>query len=351
MRELLFTTMVCCLLFFSCKKDGKSNKDATLPNTAKYAKYAVKFKVSGFDQSVEGFSVEPSSKLLSSSKVKNTAVSSLNNIVKYLYYIAYNSNGEEASRIFQDSTGHTYKVFPNEELEIREIGVFPLGNITDSLSEGTYTIVFAGTYTDIGINSRNQFGYDLRYSPLNEASFTYTRGLDSWSRSSDSFFKKTTIVVGSENAENAISLERIVGKVEIVIQDIIPANASKFSFQFVNENEGYKFSDEKPIGETYDFDEELEPYLRTAIKASEVAQANYTFRKYIINTTTTLTVIINCYDASGALIATKTVNNVQCYKNKRTILKGKLFCAGDAATSFAVTVNPEWNTQTDEISF
>lgn len=346
MRKLLIITAIIPLLICSCKKDQAITG---VENHTDLKKYEVKFNISDFEQSVESMATKKSSAIMNSTR----QVASLDSSISLLYYIAYNSAGQEVSRRKQLANGITSKYLydgtaspePYEEYA----GTFPFGNITDSLAAGTYTIVFAGAQTNFSINSRFEGLSGAQYLPFNDAYFNYDRGLDSWSRASDSFFKKCTITVAEANTEKEVKLDRVVGKVEITILDAIPSNADHFSFLFINENEGFKFSTESGVGLTDD--SELEEYLLTDIAPSEIGQRNYHFNKYIINTSSPLDVIINCYDASNVLIASKTVENVQCFKNKRTLLKGNLFTTSSPSSSFTVAVNDEWDENVEEISF
>jgi len=339
MKNILLLSAAVCMMLSACKKE---TQEAARPLNDKAKKYAVKFNVKDFQQTVEKISaVKGASK---------TAAEPLAGRVNYLYYMVYDSSGTEVSRRWQDSTGNTLKyLIPNTEAYIEPLGNRPFGDITDSLTAGTYTIVFAASQKMISINSHSEEGLGVVfYNPLNEASFYYERGLNSWSRAGDTFFKKLTLTVKSEDCDTSVSLNRIVGKIRIHLKDALPANADHFEFQFLNENEAYKFSTEQPFGNTTD-DEFHFPVL---INNSQKGQPDYTYEKYIINTATPLNVVIMCYDASNNLIASKTVNDVRCYKNKITVLSGKLFnSSGGTPETFAVSVNSEWDEETVDVPF
>ncbi|MDB5119941.1 MAG: hypothetical protein JWN56_1159 [Sphingobacteriales bacterium] len=345
MKKLLTITAIIPLLIFSCKKDQSINEGEIKTDSKKYA---VKFNVSDFKQSVESMVRKNSSGILNSPK----HLASLDSNIGYLYYIAYNSARQEVSRRKQWANGMTSKYLydgtPSPQHYEEYAGVFPFGSITDSLAAGTYTIVFAGAENEFSINSRFEGLLGVQYLPFSEAHFIDNRGIDSWSRACDSFYKKYSVTVGEQDIEKQVELDRIIGKIEISILDAMPSNADHFAFLFINENEGFKFSTESGFSWTDDISNEN--YLST-VAASQMSQSNFHFDKMIYNTTTPLDVIIKCYDASNVLIASKTVSNVRCFKNKRTLLSGNFFTTSSPKSSFTVTVNDEWDEEVEEVSF
>lgn len=338
----MFLAIVLGFFLFSCKKDNNANTQISGSKNGK--KYAVKFKVSDFEQSVQGFS------LLSATK--GQVINTLNpgwGDKEYLYYSAFDATGAEVSRLFQNSAGRVarYDVFSLLGFDSL-VGDYTFGTLPDSLPAGSYTAVIIASQFPLGLNSRTAVT-DFRVRPLSQAYFCFDRGLDSWSRTTDVFFKKITFNVGNSDTEQSVVLDRIVAKAEITLEDAIPAGASYFTFQFINENEGYKYSDETSYGSTDDdFYEQL---IRTYIKPTEIGTTNYKFNKLIINTKGNINVIINCYDANSELIAGKTINNVKFYKNKKTLLKGKLFTTPNPQSAFNVSIDDEWNSEEDEVNF
>jgi hypothetical protein len=127
MKNLLLGTVAIILLFNSCKKE-----DAVTPKEiADSKKFAVNFRVSGFKLSVEGFSKLSATPTTAATPADSSSIAGI-------YYLVYNSEGEELYRKIQASDGYTAKYAPDADPEFVD-GEF--GNIQDSLPAGTYTII------------------------------------------------------------------------------------------------------------------------------------------------------------------------------------------------------------------
>jgi hypothetical protein len=349
MKKLFICCMASVALLSACKKEAKVTQN---PVEAK-VKHAVNLNVSGFKQSVENFkSAVTSRKMMSANSMQASPTG------MYFFYAAYNESGVEVSRRMAGPGGDLLKpsVYPygNMDDAAYTFTTGNPGNFTDSLTAGNYTVVFVAAETEIALNWRLN-NDEIHVQPLSNAYFMYTRPLDSWSRSSNTYFKKIPITVGQSNNEVDVVMNRIVGRVEINIEDAIPANASYFTFLFDNEQDQFNFNTETSGGLTNDVYLHDEDHITfpfsSPITPQQIGQNNYKFNKYIINTSTPVSVIINCYDATNNIIATKTIANVQVYKNKRTLLTGKLFTPNIPESAFSVTVDEEWNTETDTVNF
>lgn len=294
-------------------------------------KFAVTFNVSDFSPQVTGAG-------------KGTSISDvpLKGRAGYFTYIAYDSTGEEVSRIKQDSTGLTERFLPNEYPPNIPLGNQTFGCIKDTLAAGTYTIVMIASQSNYSISTRNEVVLDdYPFLPLTEASFYYNRGLDTWSRAKDTFFKRFSVTLENKDSQHKATLDRIVGKAEINILDSKPGTT--FKFLFVNENEAFKFSNELPFGVTDDINNESN-------LPSIAGKEKLSYSKFIINTATPVNVIINVYE-NGTLSATKTIENVRFYKNKRTILTGNIYAASPPTTGFNVQLNDKFDEDTVVVKF
>ena len=334
MKNLLLGMVAIMLLFHSCKKE-----DAVAPKEmANSKKFAVNFRVSGFKLSVEGISKLSAAPTIAATPADSSSIGEI-------YYLVYNSEGEELYRKLQASDGYTSKYAPDSDPEFQE-GEF--GNIQDSLSAGTYTIVFlAGPINTFGINYYQPYEQSV-FRPLSEASFEYGGGLDNWSRATETFYKKLTVTVGSEPLEQNVTLDRIVGKIIVHLEDVIPANAAYFRFFYNGETIGIMLNDLSNFNPADD--EEYAPKI--PITEEDKEEAGYEHRQYISNTNTPIEVVINCYDADDNIIASKTVSNVPVDKNKKTILTGRLFSTGTTTpASFSISLNDEWDEETENIPF
>jgi hypothetical protein len=324
--------LIVCLFLFSCKKDNSltmSNKPGANVKT-----FPVTFNVADFTPQVVGSS-------------KGTSVSEvpLTGHVGFFTYIAYDSEGNEVSRIKQDSAGRTLRygeaLNQGELYQGYPINAPSFGCINDTLVAGQYTIVMIASQTDYSINNRNEGVFEYSFAPLSEALFYYNRGLDSWSRAEDTFFKKFNVTIKEPDSQHQATLDRIVGKAEINVLDSRPGTI--FKFLFVNENEAFKFSDEQPFGNTFDID------LEDNLPAIE-GKTNLSYSKFILNTIAPVDVIIKVYE-NGALSATKTVEGVRFYKNKRTILTGNIYSGSASSTGFSVKVNDQFDADSVNVSF
>ena len=333
MKKLALSALILTALLLSCQKEESEPASGKEKGT----KYEIKFNVSGFVQSVEKFGLKLS-KTPDAISVSPVAGSS----VSVIYYLVYNSAGDEIYRLIQYSDGTIGRYRPDSEPEYSQ-GTF--GTMVDSLERGSYTIVFLASEKPLGINWYREDENEV-FTPLNSASFEYPGGLDDFSRAFDTFYKKTQLVVETEDIEQSLTLDRIVGKVVVRLEDQIPPNADHFKFFYQGETIGVQINTLATF--QLALDEELAPEI--PITAADRANSEYEYSKFISNTNSPIEVVINCYDAEDNLIARKAVPNVRVHKNKRTILTGKLFDSTTPA-GFNILVNDEWDGDEEEIEF
>jgi len=141
---------------------------------------------------------------------------------------------------------------------------------------------------------------------------------------------------------------------DIIIEDALLANAAKFDCKYIGAINGIKFSTGAPYGSsTYgEFEDFGDGYLfdPVTIKSTEKGMMGYSLSKFAMGSTNNITVEIRCYDINNKLIVKKIVNKVHVYSNKPTIVRGKLFTNSSQA-SFNVTVNSDWNPETENVNF
>jgi hypothetical protein len=326
----LICILTLAVSFFSCKKEPGQPE---LPQVMKEKKHGLTFNITSFTQQVKGMK-----------KGNSVADASLKDFANYFTYIAYDSGGTEVSRLKQDSSGSTTRIrnpFPDLYPAEQFAGEQTFGCIKDSLIAGEYTIVMVASKRLVSISNRGEQTLDYTFEPFNNASFYFNRGLDSWSRAEDTFFKKFTVTVGNSDLQQNTQLDRIVGKAEINIMDSKPGTTYKFLF--VNENEAFKFSDEIPFGNTDDV-------INEQYVGAVEGKANLSYSKFILNTVIPISVIIKVYEGE-TLSASKTIENVRFYKNKRTILTGNIYSDKSPSSAFSVTVNDEFDEETIDVSF
>lgn len=303
---------------------------------SKAKNFEVTFNISEFAQAVSGVS-----------KGNNISEAPLKDYADFFTYIAYDSEGTEVSRIKQYLSLGTAtrflipEFFPDRDTPEEFAGQQVFGCIKDSLPAGQYTIVMIASTQEYSINTRSETALRYVFDSFVGSSFYYDRGLDSWSRAEDTFFKKFPLTVEEKDSQHNVVLERIVGKVEINVLDSKPGTAYKFLF--VNENEAFRFSDEQPFGGTLDILNEEN------IQATD-GKANLFYSKFLLNTVSPVDVIINVYE-NDVPTATKRIEGVRFYKNKRTILTGNIYTPKANTTGFTVTVNDEFDADSVVVAF
>jgi len=129
---------------------------------------------------------------------------------------------------------------------------------------------------------------------------------------------------------------RIVGKLEVDFNDVIPANASRLDIQLHNEDFAYDPNTDTPVRP-----DTLTYHL--TIPNSAKGTNTYSVSEIVLNTTTAFNVILTAYDSANTVIATHTITNVTCTKNQRTILTGNFSnSAGNSGQQFNINVDPSW---------
>lgn len=348
MKNIYLCAIMVCFVLFSCKKE-QSKPTAEIVN-ATGKKYPVSLNLSEFSQTV------------TSMKSKNGATISASDTLPYsvtLEYFLFDSAGTPISKINQFAnklTSLSQKYLPNGDYSRPEM---PFGTILDTLSSGKYTAVLLGTIDyQYGFNGRQDNTWFLNLSNLSETYIMDQGHLDyNTLKTGDTFFKRVDFAVGNQNTSQKVVLPRVTGKVDIIIEDKLPANAAKFDCKYIGASNELLFSTGTAGngGATYGYDTTIynDNYLYSPIliKESEKGTSNYLLSKFAFGKSDkAFTVEIRCYDSANKLIAKKVVNNVAVYPNKRTVLKGKLF-DNKSQVGFMVSVNDQWDTKTEEINF
>jgi len=373
MKKLLLAMLALGLLAASCKKDMKTNgiKPVTIDANAK--KYKVDFAVSQFSQTVGNIDLHKASQLMSTKSLA-ADTSTLNQAVNQYFYLVYDANGNEVKRIFRTAEnpglqdifhedGKQYNT-PLPGLEGGAHTTNPFNVITDSLAAGSYTIVVTGSNKELGVNNDdiNDFESDFTfYNPLlppvnrdstSRAAVYVGEGLDPFPRSQEIYFGKIQITVGNQNSTQSICINRIVGQLELNLEEPIPSNVAYIGVAREGELEGYLFYNEVPFGYTFLDDQPINQDAEASkINASDRGKPNYKTDRFVVNTVTPINVKLIALDASFNVIVQKTVHNVRIYKNKRTIISGKLFSTGPASQQFTINANQAWAPDAPVIHF
>jgi hypothetical protein len=287
MKNIFFVILITACLA-SCKKEQHTN--------AALKKYRLSFDVSGFTQTTGPFTNN------SRQKTINSTTDTLSGFIDKLIYLVYDSNQRLITTKIQLSGQPNYTVF------------------TDSLPSGTYTAIFIGGKNGLivpAVNTKDSFNY----------------GSDvPWD---DCFYKKISITVTNQ-VQQTVQLDRITAQLQLKILDQIPANVAKFKLVH-QEHPNFNFL-------TGAFSDILVPVsLITPISAGNIGSTNYTIQTYTLNNGPPFNLSIYAYDSTDKLLIQKTVLNVVCIRNKRTIISGNLFSTND---QFSITTDTAWNAPT-----
>jgi hypothetical protein len=361
MKKILIAIAAISLLAASCKKDAptQTGRDKPADNANNGKKYKVTYKIDGFSQTTEPISLRASAK-----KIKTAAVDSLSQAVTQYYYIVYNSAGDEIKRIkrFYDQTPVLYYYHEDGAyyglntpgLEWRRT-TDPFNVITDSLAAGTYTIVVAGSDNDLSANNHDSNWADddhVLYNPLAQAKIYQNHSLDITPVSQVIYFGKTTITVGNSDSAQGISINRVVGQVEVNIEDAIPANVSRISIATMGNHVAFLFNSETSAESASGEEAEVTyNFITRQVTAADIGTTNFKVAGYIMNTTTPISIIVKAFDSQENLITFKRIDNVQFSKNKRTILSGHLFTPNTSPQQFTITANQAWDPDVTTIHF
>ena len=356
MKKILIAIAAISLLAASCKKDAptQTGRDKAADNANNGKKYKVTYTIDGFSQTTEPISLKASAR--SAKKIKTAAVDTLAQAVTQYYYIVYNSAGNEIKRIkryiglpvmdYYHEDGVYYSTPVPLGLEYRPT-TDPYNVITDSLAAGTYTIVVIGSDDDMGVNNHNTSWSDfenIAYTPLAQAKVYQNQGLDVRPLSQVIYFGKTTITVGSGDSAQGLTINRVVGQVEVNIEDALPANVSSISIAAIGNHAAFFFNSETSGEPGFINDEVTYNFITRQVTAADIGTTNFKVAGYIMNITTPITIVVKAFDSQQNLITFKRIDNVQFNKNKRTILSGHLFTPNNASPQqFNIYLNQAWN--------
>ncbi len=279
--KLKFPVIVLALgvVFIACTKSSGKPEGQSGPVTA--SNNAVLHRISlTMDKFNVGFERTPGSKEM---PVKD--------YLAYFTYIVYDAAGKQIHRIEQgDLRGYEY---------------MPLtGAISDSLPSGNYTVVLAGVNGDTSFRIVNPD--NLATVQLKHDCYGYGVG--------DVFYKRIELKVSNDTALSNVNLERLVGKLEIHVTDaVFPANVYYVDTRVYNLSTTFNVSNETLQGVDTSYGGQFYAWAQPIITGTHFGSENK------------LQVAIRIYDGGFGLIQQKIIDSVVVYKNKRTVLSGKLF--------------------------
>lgn len=331
--QKLYPILALCLCLFACTKDRNEKSS----NSTSSAKYPVSFNISGFTQTSGTFST---TKQTAAYQTSGTTTPADAGIAKLIYAV-FDANGLQVSRMEQNITdnGKLYRIENNTKKLVNSANVF--GVISDSLAKGTYTIMIGGSSSaTANLNVAQKVAGQDYYTTasLSDAKFFPT----SDNTMNDVFYYKGQLTVGTTNVAQTVTLNRIVGKLALNIEDAIPAGAAKITVAINGDNTDYRVNLNAPEGT-------LSGNLKTiTLTDADKGKTNYNQAWTVLNTVSPVSAVVTVYDASSKVLFTKTINNIQVSNNQKTTVTGKLFSSGSMMT---VNVNQDWGTNGTTVSF
>lgn len=306
MKKYLLFLLVSSCFTLSCKKAHHSDPDPD-PKT-----YSVNFSLSGFRQAIAS---APGSKQVNGIKTNATPTPVTADYFKMIHYRVYNTINTHYSLFHSLSIDSSASNF---------------GTISDRLPAGNYTVGIAAGMAGLKFDERV---FNTAGDVTSGISYGYANPQNlAWK---DAFFDKFELTVSGDINQN-VTLSRVVGQLEVNIEDAIPVNAKTIAVTVTNDAFYYVFNTEQP--------EMTRPMTFTTL-IPDVAKGkpNFKVSSLIANTVAPFVVKITCYDANQKNIGPGvTVPNVTCQKNTRTILSGKLFDYSSFDT-FTIGINNDWD--------
>lgn len=317
MKKVLFLPLLVFTLF-ACKKDAVNNTDLVDGVSSASDKKPFNISIADFIQEEENLKSAKRKQTNSDAYVRDDSTK-----ISDVYYIAYN-NGSKVSILHQDTTNDSES----------------FGIISDSLAPGSYTIVLIASekplYTETLTSSSNITSHS--FGP----SFLGGIGVDPLG---DLFFKKMQIDIDStDNPTNLeITLNRIVGKLEVNILDALPAA----------DPNGYIAVQVTPLSIAFKVVDESVSIPESVWQWFGTRRNQYTFEDYLFGSDNEFNVIINYKDKNTGQDLVKTIEHVTCHTNKKTILTGYLYGTPSApgGPDYQVNLNQLWDSDSTVISF
>jgi len=300
--------MIAPLFLFSCRKE-RGPVTGFKGQSAK--RHAVTINVNNFKLTHGSFALRHKSSTLAS----GDTITNIASYVDRLAYVVLDSAFNPVKMISQDSTSAN------------------MGTVTDSLAAGTYFICM--------VAGKNGLALTPSAALLGG---TYDYAGKGWQ---DTFWAQFQLIVGDHDISRAVTLNRVVGKLEVQLLDNVPANADSL-FITVNGDALQKTL----LDSAFFFGSDTVTF-KVGIPASAKGKPNFTVDRLVGVISQQFSVTLTCKDAGGNIIASATGNSVTCFANERTILSGNLFngAGGGPSQSFAVKADTAWNSTPNQINF
>jgi hypothetical protein len=298
MKNLLILSSLLVVLFLGCKKTEDQSY------TPDEKTYSVTFDASTLTTHLQDYSKAGNSV----SELGDT----LKNYCRKLNYHLFRADGTYLRTIWQQEG----------------MGQGVTGIVKDDLVAGSYIALFIGYEgAFIGENPTDLPNLFM------ETWYIFWPGV---------YMKRIDFTVSNSNIVRNVRMTRVTGAVDVNIEDALPVNAARITLEAIDDVKNLYFVDS--TRNTFH-----KKYQEFTISADQKGQTNTRFVMNVINTFKPFTLVIKCQDKFGGVLSQKVVNNVMCYKNRKTMLSGKLF---SPSTSSSVEAGaPLMQQNTDYLKF
>lgn len=277
-KKLNFIFFLLIIIAISCKKEEK--------NGIAEKQFSVSFNLSDFKIGDTTFE----------KKIGLNRTSSVPEPFSILHYLVFDSGKKLIRKSSQNSSDINF------------------GHFSDNLPSGSYTAYFIGGEADLKL-SGSGVG-----SSVQNFGFYYTNFSDYiiWK---ETFYKKVPLVVAGTDINQTVSLDRIVGQIELHLLDQIPEDIKSIEMRIDAEKMSFNLATEKTPG----YPESNFSSVNKTLSASDRIEGNFRMQIFTRCIDDPFSVTIWAQNTSGKTVFSKTIPNVVCEINKKTILNGYLF--------------------------
>ena len=315
MKKLLFILSLASVALGSCKKESQKNNLPVSKNAQ-----GVTFNV-GFSKNI------PS---LGNPLNSTSPDTSYTNHIKVLYYMVFDSVGNNVHNITQLSSDAAF------------------GHYADNLQPGKYTVAITGGGASLMIQQGKLSSQYLFYGILfnyQEPGFYVPGPFDQ-----DTYSTFFTITVAGTPLNPPITLNRVISKMTVNINDAIPTNTTSISLTLNSPGNVY-YAGTGLVGMIPGYAYQG-TFIATAaygfpVSATAFGKTNFQISTFFLfNAATPVTVNLAAVNTISQYSTEKNISNVTGAPNKVTLLSGNLFGGNGLNTSngFNVSVDTTWNT-------
>lgn len=239
-----------------------------------------------------------------------TSADSLLNKYGVLHYFVFDAAGK----------------FVHQMKQVR--GDSSFGEISDQLKIGQYTFVMISCTNELNVGA-------------NLISLAATK-VKSVANSGDIFYKKLALSVTSDGIFQSVTLDRIVGCVEIRITDRVADNISRIELQIDNETPYFNLSTDlvdPTYSEIRSVSDDVNASNRSAFKLGLL----------LLNDQVPVSATIKLFDVNNVLVKSKKITGIQNIRRQKVTAAGKM--SDFMSTGFTVGYDETWSPDSTLINF